>query len=432
MRPNVTIYGLLACSIGASANDATKSPALRQTTGISQGTANTIVAFGQTQLPSSPDAPIISQSEPLTFRLTASRVNIHTVRLKSYSTKLDDAYDDKTLANLSFPLPSQPSDSDEENTALANERVISSRISNDGVLQPGVDGTNVTIQWNIDPKYISQPLYLECEWANLTLVGSSTSQLFAAYNPTFPDKAADNLKAAIGGGSFSDPARPEISSDLGPSPPPSTSTAATPPTSATPATSNQPVATIDLQQSTATQQGGGLSKNGIIGVAVGVTVGGLLIIGLLVWFFWFRRRRSGPSHHAMPSYSSDVGVHTMIQDKEMPAALGSTSPHLGYSAGEGRPSTEHYAPYSDRSAAPTPTPDHHRAPSAAATISQTEHSWAGNRSSAATPTNVITSRYAHLVEEGMTEDEIRRLEEEERQLDAAIENAGRRGNHPNP
>ncbi|KAK8070156.1 hypothetical protein PG994_006772 [Apiospora phragmitis] len=35
------------------------------------------------------------------------------------------------------------------------------------------------------------------------------------------------------------------------------------------------------------------------------------------------------------------------------------------------------------------------------------------------------SRYAHLIEEGMTEDEIRRLEDEERQLDAAIEDAGR-------
>lgn len=37
------------------------------------------------------------------------------------------------------------------------------------------------------------------------------------------------------------------------------------------------------------------------------------------------------------------------------------------------------------------------------------------------------SRYAHLIEEGMTEDEIRRLEDEERQLDAAIEDAGRHG-----
>jgi hypothetical protein len=43
----------------------------------------------------------------------------------------------------------------------------------------------------------------------------------------------------------------------------------------------------------------------------------------------------------------------------------------------------------------------------------------------ATP-RALTTPYAHLVEDGMTEDEIRRLEEEERQLDAAIEQAGRR------
>ena len=46
----------------------------------------------------------------------------------------------------------------------------------------------------------------------------------------------------------------------------------------------------------------------------------------------------------------------------------------------------------------------------------------GSRS--ATPSG-ISGRYAHLVEDGMTDDEIRRLEEEERALDEAIEQAGR-------
>jgi len=41
----------------------------------------------------------------------------------------------------------------------------------------------------------------------------------------------------------------------------------------------------------------------------------------------------------------------------------------------------------------------------------------------ATP-HVVSAQYAHLVEEGMTEEEIRRLEDEERALDAAIEQAG--------
>lgn len=39
----------------------------------------------------------------------------------------------------------------------------------------------------------------------------------------------------------------------------------------------------------------------------------------------------------------------------------------------------------------------------------------------------ISGQYAHLVEEGMTDDEIRRLEEEERALDEAIEQAGTHG-----
>lgn len=39
----------------------------------------------------------------------------------------------------------------------------------------------------------------------------------------------------------------------------------------------------------------------------------------------------------------------------------------------------------------------------------------------------ISGQYAHLVEEGMTDDEIRRLEEEERALDEAIEQAGTTG-----
>lgn len=44
---------------------------------------------------------------------------------------------------------------------------------------------------------------------------------------------------------------------------------------------------------------------------------------------------------------------------------------------------------------------------------------------AETPVTAISERYAHLVEEGMTEEELRRLEEEERALDEAIEERAR-------
>ena len=49
----------------------------------------------------------------------------------------------------------------------------------------------------------------------------------------------------------------------------------------------------------------------------------------------------------------------------------------------------------------------------------------GAGAGAQSSTPPATSRYAHLVEEGMTDAEIRRLEEEERHLDEAIEDAGR-------
>lgn len=85
-----------------------------------------------------------------------------------------------------------------------------------------------------------------------------------------------------------------------------------------------------------------------------------------------------------------------------------------------------YAPYRDH----TPPPavyahahHHHHDGGAASAGSQTSlpASLPGPRS----PTPPISSRYAHLVEEGMTDEEIRRLEEEERALDVAIEDAGR-------
>jgi hypothetical protein len=160
-----------------------------------------------------------------------------------------------------------------------------------------------------------------------------------------------------------------------------------------------------------------------------VSVGGLLILGVLLWFFVFRRRSSkkNNAHHSMmPSYDSDSGVHAMMPDKEIPVALArsSSSPRSAYvgSGGEGRPSADHpYTPYSDRA----PDHQHHQrhlpTTGPAAATSQTDISIV----STATGTGA-TTRYAHLVEEGMTEQEIRQLEYEERQLDAAIEHAGRR------
>lgn len=276
---------------------------------------------------------------------------------------------------------------------------------------------------------MNNPLYLESEWNNTSISGSSTSPLFAVYDVD-RHLAQSSLEAARKGSHISSdsPARAEsITTSLSPTPSSPTATSKPPPQATTP--TSQPAATIGPQS--ALPAPNGLSMNGIIGVAVGVSVGGLLVAGALSWLFCFRRRRRNSrnaAHHTMPSYDSDVGAHASMTDKETPVLLETASRQSAY-GGEGRPSIDPYAPYSDRSA-PSPTP-HYRgttstdapAAPAAPTTSQTDLTWTNG---APTPTPVIASRYAHLVEEGMTEEEIRRLEDEERQLDAAIENAGRR------
>lgn len=303
---------------------------------------------------------------------------------------------------------------------------------------------NVVVEWgdNQHNPYLDLPLYLECEWANSSVSGNSASQLFAVYNST-PDLATHNLQATNLANDA--PARDQVINPI-PSSPSHSSTVPTA-TSSTPATS-QPAATLGLGSSSSPAPSG-LSRAGIIGVAVGISVAGLLVAGVLAWLFCAHRRSrrsrrdNAATHHMMPSYGSDVGVRTMMPDKEMPAVLAasSSSPQSVY---DGRPSTDLYAPYSDRSTAPPPrgmtttattttittTGGTATVPAPAPAPADTsETDLARNRGApmpASVIASVIASRYAHLVEEGMTEDEIRRLEEEERQLDAAIE-ADRRG-----
>lgn len=169
----------------------------------------------------------------------------------------------------------------------------------------------------------------------------------------------------------------------------------------------------------------------------------------------------------MSSYESDVGARAMMADKEAPLRLESSSRQsayggvgeagvVGFGAGDGgRASLEQqqqhqqhsYAPYSDRSGiavSPAPMPMsfpqqqqqqqlHGMTTSTDATVveQQQQHGIGGvGGGSVATATSVpgAPASYAHLIEDGMTPEEIRRLEEEERQLDAAIEADSRRGN----
>lgn len=208
-------------------------------------------------------------------------------------------------------------------------------------------------------------------------------------------------------------------------------------------------ATTSTASSTPESGSSGLNTGAIAGIAVACAIVGLALLGAAVWFLCFRRRRN--SHgalHQNNGYASDGMGPGVMADKELPHVT--DSPHSAYApdrslhaphnlarnsvggagaaAGvgvgtglmEGAGHVTHagedsYAPYSDH----TPPPGVVGADRGPAS-SQTSLPAGGTNS----PTP-ISNRYAHLVEEGMTDDEIRRLEEEERALDMAIEDHGR-------
>ncbi|KAI1202355.1 hypothetical protein F5X97DRAFT_235776 [Nemania serpens] len=428
MRRHVAISGLLAYLIGLSVGDRAEDVSLGQ---HDEGTAIGSTPVVSISYKNSHTFEIaLSSSSTFSFD-TTSDVELGTVRLKIYSENgLDDGQD--IIASTTLPSATAPTDAD--GLSAGSSQGIA---PNNDLFKPGSSPNTLTIVWSRNSAasapfsfdYLDKPLYLESQWKTTLISGSSTSPLFAVYDKNY-NEAKSNLETARKGNSSNSPARPDSTTTLSSSPTPaSPSGTSKPPTQATTAT-GQPAATIGPSASpSALPAPNGLSRGAIIGIAVGVGVGGLLVAGVLSWLFCFRRRRRSSrnaAHHTMPSYDSDVGAHASMTDKETPVLLEAASRQSTYGGGEGRPSVDPYAPYSDRSAA-SPTP-HYRgtdapAAPAAPTTSQTDLTWTNG---APAPTPVIASRYAHLVEEGMTTEEIRRLEDEERQLDMAIENAGRR------
>ena len=167
---------------------------------------------------------------------------------------------------------------------------------------------------------------------------------------------------------------------------------------------------------------GGLSIGAKAGIGVACSVLCLALIGLAIFFFFRYRRQKAASSQAAP-FDTTSSLHAQpadyLQDKEAQAHV-ADSPQSEDVPSRGPPgSTAMYADPTTSAAGPTAAtltaapgtpsiPSRSLAPSE--TLSRPE-----------VPTTV-----AHLVEEGMTEAEIRRLEEEERALDQAIEQAAQR------
>jgi hypothetical protein len=170
--------------------------------------------------------------------------------------------------------------------------------------------------------------------------------------------------------------------------------------------------------------GGGLSTGAIAGIAVAGAVVLLALIGGLV-FWMLRRRRRGKDRgqYNNPTTSTtfmggDKDVHqvaesphsTYSNDQQVPlsnlAGAAATSRDMpGPSGHHHHDDDGDYVPYRDDDTG-------HESPDA------------GRRADGAGTPHGVSRSVAHLVEEGMTPDEIRRLEEEERQLDDAIQRRG--------
>ncbi|KAM0424746.1 hypothetical protein ACHAPT_010056 [Fusarium lateritium] len=153
---------------------------------------------------------------------------------------------------------------------------------------------------------------------------------------------------------------------------------------------------------------GGLSTGAKAGIAVGAVIGGLLIIGALAFFLLRRRRRSkqlGEDYTSQQAYTVDKETHGRATDSP-------NSPYSDENQVQPVALQNMSHDHDEQTARGTPTP------------SGVARASTGSRG-APTPQN-MSSNVAHLVEDGMTADEIRRLEEEERELDDEIERAARR------
>ena len=169
--------------------------------------------------------------------------------------------------------------------------------------------------------------------------------------------------------------------------------------------------------------GGGLAPGAIAGIAVGAFVFLCLIAGL-AWFLLRRRRNSKPRAGGYSDPSRNVASNAYIVDK---IDTSGQSPHSPYSD-DGQEQNTPLDPNTHRNysspGTAQPFRDDSHLPSQQRSVGGQEGDGAGSpprqRSESA------ARDYSHLVEDGMTQDDIRRLEEEERQLDDEIERAGRR------
>lgn len=203
----------------------------------------------------------------------------------------------------------------------------------------------------------------------------------------------------------------ESTTSLGPA---TTTTSASTITTDTVAATGVPMSTA---AATTSPNNNRLSTGAKAGIAVGAAIAGLVLLTGLVFFLLRRRRRS--TSRPDSAYFETQHHPELIAAKE--ANVGTvdvtpTSPYFDH--GDNRTSVQQPL------AAETRDSDGERRFSQyrdqGAEDGRAESARAGSATGRVTPHGTVS----HLVEDGMTEEEIRRLEEEERELDQAIQQAG--------
>ncbi|KAG7420920.1 hypothetical protein DER46DRAFT_27685 [Fusarium sp. MPI-SDFR-AT-0072] len=257
-----------------------------------------------------------------------------------------------------------------------------------------VDNNSVTLNFSGETsKYYGKEMYIQIDWKKDGASGYTKTELFTVTD-------TDNTTEIT-----------ELNNQLKKDQSEQETLESTTSSSSSATATLSPSSASGAEESSGGGGGGGLSTGATAGIAVGAVIGGLLIIGALAWFFLHRRRRSkqaGDEYVTQQTYAVDKETHGRATD----------SPNSPYS------DENHMQPVAlgsldrDRGVAPTPQPG------GVPRSSIGSHDRAAH-SGAQTPQG-MSSNVAHLVEDGMTVDEIRRLEEEERQLDDEIERAARR------
>ncbi|KJZ72596.1 hypothetical protein HIM_07955 [Hirsutella minnesotensis 3608] len=155
--------------------------------------------------------------------------------------------------------------------------------------------------------------------------------------------------------------------------------------------------------------GSGLSSGAIAGIVVGVVLGLFLLVGGLVWLLFRRRRRT---RQEKTDAAAQQASKASMDDGDLAAAKQAPdSPQSPYP--DEVPPLPQNGAVSGATTGSSPHGTNHPPGYAARHLT-------GAKTRAQAPAGGVTSSVGYLVEDGMTDEEIRRLEEEERQLDAEI------------